>query len=240
VNSKTYESQIFTPAEVKPQRTSYSREKYFECSDIFSKESFINPELKEMNSNHLMKSAGFKERYTAPENILGNEKTIYYKKNVKKGVDVSGFIPKYQEQSIQERIEKELYGGFHVFRNSQNKKVQKFEESAKQRKKNNLTSTFDKLKNDENLPPPVKKETESYSASRRKFEILASGVFNEKKSQDFPRVSRKEQFDAKRQRHHLFSDLSGREEEYVPNKREILTSASHNWLYDKCKPNNYS
>jgi hypothetical protein len=237
VNNKNYESHIFIPAEAKPMRTSYSREKYFETNEIFSKESFINPEPVTSNNNHALNPAGFKERYVAPDHILGNDKTHYYKKNQKKNAEVPTFQPKYDEKTIQERIEKELYGGFHIYRSSQTKKLQKFEESAKHRKRNNLTSTFDSYKNDENVPPePIKEKTE-YSASKRKFEILASGVFNEKPSQDFPRVSRREDFDDKRRKNHLFSDLAGRDD-YVQSKKELLVSASQNWLYQSTKPNN--
>lgn len=240
VNPKNYESSIFIPADPKPVKKSYSREKYFETSEIFSKESFINPNPTVLNSNQRLNSAGFKERYTAPENILGNDRSTHYKKKLKKCQEPQSFAPKYDELTIQQKIEKELYGGFHVIQKTQNKKIQKFEESAKQRKKNNLVSSFDKVAVQDENANPISENTkrEEYSASKRKFEILASGVFAEKKNEDFPRVSRREEFDEKRKKHHLYSDLTGRSEEYTKVKRDSLVSTSQNWLYQQTKPNN--
>lgn len=242
VNPKNYESSIFIPAEPKLVKKSYSREKYFESNEIFGKESFINPDPATPNNNQLLSSAGFKEKYLAPENILGTDRKNYNKRPQKKNQEVQNFVPKYEQLTIQQKIEKELYGGFHVIKKPQNNKIQKFEESAKQRKKNNLVSGFDKVTNNENIDPSngsAKREDE-YSASKRKFEILASGVFSEKKDENFPRVSRKEEFDEKRARHHLFTDLGGRTEDYTPVKRDNLVSASQSWMYQQSKPNNRS
>ena len=242
VNPKQNESSIFIPSEPKPVKKSYSREKYFESNEIFSKESFMNPDPVTPTNNQLFSSAGFKEKYLAPENILGTDRKNYNKRPQKKNQEVQNFVPIFEQLTIQQKIEKELYGGFQVIKKPQITKIQKFEESAKQRKKHNLASGFDKVTNNENIEPGngPGKRVDDYSASKRKFEILASGVFSEKKNENYPRVSRREEFDEKRARHHLYTDLGGRNEEYTPVKRDTLVSASQSWMFQQSKPNNRS
>jgi hypothetical protein len=240
VNSKAYESsQIFTPAEVKSKPFSYSREKYFENSGFFKEMDPVVAEPEPLPTDNTTKPvAGYKEKYVPPYNILGNDRPQFYRKSQNKHLAVSAFQPKFEENSVRKRVEKEFHGGFHPIHTIVEEKPAKPELNAQQRKLHNLKSVFDKNANKENTPGPCENKKVDYSSAKRKFEMLASGVFNEKPVQEFPRVSRKEEFDEKRHKHHLYSDLSGNDPVFLPSRSSNLFSVSESWLEHPSKPNN--
>lgn len=243
VNAKSYEnSSLFTPLTKSPKPMTYSREKFFQCSDIFAGSKDSESETKEPSTPRpdilSMSAAGIKDKYVKPDNILGNDRPCFYRKTINKYIEKTEFTPRFDETSIRQKVEKEFFGGFHSMNLAKEPKAQIPEQNAKQRKINNLKSVFDKNVAKENIPPSAKKHKVEYSSSKRKFEILASGVFDEKPIQDYPRVSRKEDFDEKRHKNHLYTDLSGTEREFGTKKKGELVSCSEHWLNHTTKTNN--
>ena len=244
LNSKRNDaSQIFIPKEHASKPFSYSREKYFETSDIFkaSKEQpIITEEPVHITDNTKMKVAGKKEKTHIIDTFFGNEPPHYYRKTLSKNVVVPEFQPKFSEFSVKQRKEKEFFGGFHPIERKKIEKPKEEERTARERLRNNLRSAFDGPANKENEPLCKDKSLKEYKPAIRKNEMLSSAVFQDKAIAEFPSTYKKPEYDEKRHKNHLYSDLLDTSYEFSEKKRGELVSSSQSWLFHTTKPNNIS
>ena len=111
--------------------------------------------------------------------------------------------------------------------------------AARLRKQKNLRSAFDKPVNDENRPITGEKFKE-YNPAKRKFEMISSGVFEEKPVKEFDKIFRNKICDEKRRKCHLYTDLGNQEYEYPEKKLKDknFLSLSQSFLSHSSKTNN--
>ena len=226
------DSQIFKPQEHIQKPMSYSREKFFQSSDIFlaNKEqaSFCN-DTPVITDNTAMAVAGKKEKKFIVDSFFGNDPPQYYRKSINKNMTPADFQPKFIETTPQQKKERELFGGFHVVNKKKEEKNEKNEGNARERKRNNLRSVLDKKVTNENIPPQSDKPVFEYNPLKRKYEMLASSVFQEKTIKEFPNQTQREAYDEKRHKNHLYSDLLGTIYEDYSKKQpgSLISSSQH-------------
>lgn len=240
---KQESSQIFTPHQHVPKPLSQSRERSYKNSDIFQatkEQAALALDVSKHTDNTSMKVAGKKEKVYKMDWATRND-SHYYRRSVDKNIKILDFQPKYAEQTVQERKEKEFFGGFHPIHKIKEPRAENSEKTARELKKLQMRSIFDKPINNENIPPQSLNTQKDYKPSQRKFEILASAVFEDKPINEYPNSYKKEVYDEKRHKNHLYSDLLDTSYEFPQkSKKSDLQSSSQTWLLHSTKVNNIS
>jgi hypothetical protein len=241
VNSRRNESVVFTPLEKTSKPMSYSREKYNQTSDIFQGAREQAASLLQTPSTQkdlsIASVAGKKNKKSSFESFFPKDPPQFHKKSQSTTDKLLPFQPKFAETTARQRVEKEYFGGFHPRHNIKSKKPEKTLENARQRKKNNLKSIYDRdIK--ENLEPVQERVKSEYKPSVRKHEILSSAVFENKDIKEYPSSYKKQEVDEKRRRNHLYSDLLDTSYDFPTKKPEKLLSASQSWIFHSNKTNN--